>query len=418
MMTDLFKPTAQLKISLTSHCNNDCAICLNKTTRSRSRNERSISVDKIRELIDEAAALGMVGIYWTGGEPLIEYNNLVRLIEYSTNKGLVSTIVTNGGLIGAYGNYKELNQELLKKAGLYNLRTEQIVKSLREAGLMRVYFSVDNSHTTLESAYSKVFMSVPTEIVAQSIQTFLHEGFGKIHRLDAIGYQLRVSATSSGLWDKPTDLILQDVMNRVGVKSEKELLNGDKVYGNEKGKIYLKRLGVSNIGEAETLNDDFLENKSGKNLFNSRCAHFTLREHAYDNGRYHRDLFVDFNGIVYTCGNHAYPVGNVFKESLSEIIRGINSPDLNREFGVNRAVFHSLLLLSQDEKIGNNAIGEALRLIYSEEPDLIKNLKTQCGSCNCLGTDKDLQVAFLRAFNFYYKGNHRFDLSPRWTNFC
>lgn len=417
MMTDLFKPTAQLKISLTSDCNNNCAICLNKTTRSRRRNERSVSADKIRELIDEAAYLGMVGTYWTGGEPLIEYNNLVRLIEYSTNKGLLSTIVTNGGLIGAYGNYKKLNQELLKKAGLFNLSTEEIVKSLKEAGLIRVYFSVDNSHTTLESANSKVFSSVPTEIVSQSIQTFLHEGFGKIHKLDAIGYQLRVSATSSGLWDKPTDLILQDVINRVGVKSEKELSNGDKVYGNEKGKIYLKRLGVSNTGDAETLNDDFLENKRGENLFNIRCAHFAPREHAYDNGRYHRDLFVDFNGIVYTCGNHAYPIGNVFKESLSEIIRGTNNPNLNSEFGMNRAVFHSLLLLSQDEKVGNNAIGEALWLIYSENPNLIRNLKTQCGSCNCLGSHKELQVAFLKAFNGYYKGNQSFDLSTISTSF-
>jgi MoaA/NifB/PqqE/SkfB family radical SAM enzyme len=396
-MMELFQPTAQLKISLTSNCNNDCAICLNKTTRARGGSKTGLAVEKILELIDEAAAMGMVGTYWTGGEPLTEYKNLTKLIKYSTNKGLLSTIVTNGGLIGAFGNYKKLNQELLKEAGLYNLRTGEIVRSLKEAGLARVYFSIDNSHTTLESADSNVLNSVPAEVAAIAIKAFLKEGFGKIHKLDAIGYQLRVTATSSGLWDIPTDMILQEVMDKVGVKLEKEISSRDKVYGNEKGQIYLKRLGISNTGDAETLNDDILENRTGKNLFSIRCPHFTSKKQAYDNGKYHRDLYIDYNGIVYTCGNHAYPVGNIFKESLSAIIKGINSPNLEGEFGRNRAVFHSLLRLSQNEKIGNNAIGEALRLINSENPKLIQKLKTQCGSCNCLGTRKELQEAFLKA---------------------
>lgn len=394
-MSQLFRPTAQLKISLTPDCNNDCPICLNKTTRSGNGKESMLSIDKIKELIDEAAALGMVGTYWTGGEPLIEYKNLIKLMRYSSKQGLISTIVTNGGLIGAYGNYKEQNHRLLEGAGLLALSTSDIVKSLKEAGLVRVYFSVDNSHTTLESADSDVYNSVPSEVVSKAISAFLNEGFGKIHELDAIGYQLRVTATSSGLWKGLTDRIIEEVMKSVGVNPEKQLSANTRVYGNEKGKILLKYLHVSNIGAAEVLGNEVLEDRSGINLFNARCSHFVQRDQAYDNGRHHGDLFVDYNGIVYTCGDHAFPVGNVSKESLSSIIKGINTAGSEGDFGLTRRVFHSLLLLSKDPGVGNNAIGEAFRLIYSRYPELIQSLKTQCGACNCLGNRKDLQEAFL-----------------------
>ncbi|SCY79888.1 radical SAM protein [Alkaliphilus peptidifermentans] len=402
-MTELFQPTAQLKISLTSDCNNDCVICLNKTTRSRNGQNKGLSPDKIKELIDEASALGMVGAYWTGGEPLIEYESLLRLMEYSSKKGLISSIVTNGGLIGAYGNYRKLNQELLQKAGLFKLSTTEIVKSLKNAGLTRIYFSVDNNHTTLEGADTEVHKSVPTEVISQSIGTFLDEGFGRVHALEAIGYQLRMTATSSGVWLNPTKEIIQDVINKLGVKLEKELSTQEIVYANEKGKILLKLLGVSNIGDAEGLDDSMLESKAGKDIFHIKCSHFIPTEQAYDKGKYHRDLFVDYNGIVYTCGNHAYPVGNVYRESLASIIKGINMPTLDNEFGMSRKVFHSLLLLSENKNIGNNAIGEAFRLMYAENPKLIESLKTQCGGCNSLGSQKDIQTAFLKAFETIYK---------------
>ncbi|TYQ12640.1 UNVERIFIED_CONTAM: MoaA/NifB/PqqE/SkfB family radical SAM enzyme [Acetivibrio alkalicellulosi] len=396
---ELFRPTAQLKISITPDCNNNCAICLNKTTRSRNDREKRLSMDVISSLIDEGAALGMIGVYWTGGEPLIEYKNLLKLMEYANKKGLLSTIVTNGGLIGAYGNYKKLNYQFLEKAGMNGLSTASIVKSLKESGLKRVYFSVDNCHTTLKSPLSEVNGIVPSEVVAKSIRRFLYEGFGKIHELDAIGYQLRVTATSSGMWDKPTNDVIIDVMGKAGLKLKKILSTCNSIYGDEKGIVFLKRLGISSIGDAQELDDSILENKRGSYLFNTRCTQFTPRDQAYDGGKYHGDLFVDYNGTVYSCGNHAYPIGNVFEESLSSIIKGVNTPNSDGDFAISRRVFYSLLLLSQNKKIGNNAIGEAFRLINIKNPEMIKKLKTQCGGCNCLGNNKELQKAFLEAFH-------------------
>ena len=401
-MDVLFRPTAQLKISLTPDCNNNCPICLNKTTRARNGQQNKLSINKIKQLINEACDLGMVGTYWTGGEPLIEYEKLLELSEYSSEKGLIPTVITNGGLIGAYGNYKKLNEDLLKRAGLFHLSTTQIVKSLKEAGLERVYFSVDSSHTMIESVNSDEFSFVPTEVVSQAISGFLDEGYGKIHELDAIGHQLRVTATSSGVLSEPTNQIIEDVMEKVGVKLKKTLSDNASIFENEKGKIFLRRLNVAKLGDAETLGDDILENRTGKKLFNIECSHFIPREHAYDNGKHHGDLFIDYNGIVYTCGDHAYPVGNVLEESLTSIIEGINKRSLEGEYGINRTVFHSLLILSRKENVGNSAIGEAFRMIHSKYPALVHDVKTQCGGCSCLGHKKDLQKAFLKVFQMEY----------------
>ncbi len=401
-MGDIFRPTAQLKISLTHDCNNDCQFCLNQTTRSRKPRQRLLTIDKMRALVDEASALGMVGTYWTGGEPFIEYKSLLELIEYSCSKGLIPTVLTNGGLMGAHGEYKALNREILERAGLFDSTAGEIVRSLKEAGLVRIYFSVDSNHTTLKSPNENVANSVPAAVVSKAIGTCLEEGLGKRHELDAIGYQLRVTATSSGLWDDPTNRILEDVMGRVGLRFEKKVPPNAGVYGNEKGKLFLRRLGVSRIGDAAIIGDEKLENKAGMGLFDLKCPHFMSRKDAYDHGKYHGDLFVDHEGIVYTCGNHAYPVGNVFKESLSSIIKGINSPRQGDEYGRTRRVYHSLLLLAQNDMVADNAVGEAFRLIYAKHPGLIHALKTQCGGCHCLGHKEDMQRAFLEVFAACY----------------
>lgn len=41
---------------------------------------------------------------------------------------------------------------------------------------------------------------------------------------------------------------------------------------------------------------------------------------------------------------------------------------------------------------------QALRMIHTQSPNLIKNLKTQCGSCSALGTHIDLQLALIEAY--------------------
>ena len=67
----LYKPTAQLKIALTGRCTNDCAICFNDTRRRDNGSREDLSVPLMKDAIRVAAELGLSGVYWTGGEPLL-----------------------------------------------------------------------------------------------------------------------------------------------------------------------------------------------------------------------------------------------------------------------------------------------------------------------------------------------------------
>lgn len=390
-MNKLFQPTAHLKISITPDCNNNCSICLNKTTRSRNGKQKSIPTTKIKELIDQASDLGMIGAYWTGGEPLTEYNKLIELIRYASTKNMGSTIVTNGGLIGAFGNYRTLNKELLKKSGLFDLATWEIVASLVSSGLERIYFSIDSNHTTLQNANSNAYDIVPTEVVARTVKAFINMDFAKKHKLEAFGYKLRFTTTYSGIWKAPTEKIIENVLNMLGLSYTKYISDDIQLLGNSKCEILLRRLEVSKLGDANNLKDIFLESRKGSELFNISCPQFRLRENSYDGGNYHGDLYIDFNGIVYTCGNHAFPIGNIYEESLESIVDGVNNPNELSPYSKTRKVFNILLCLSRETGIGERSIGEAIKTIHSINPSYIASMNTKCGSCKCLGTNEKIQ---------------------------
>ena len=398
----LFQPTAQLKIAVTPDCNNNCPICFNQTTRSRNGEKKSLPAGKIMELIDEASCLGMVGTYWTGGEPLLRFKDLLRFFKHSLKRGLYSTIVTNGGMIDPIGKYKKLNLELLKKAGLAGMKKGEALKLMKRFGLVRIYFSVDNCHTTGAGIDSGVYDRVPLEIISNAITACLKLNFGKIHKLEAIGYQLRISSSTSGDWTRLSDKIIKEILNRSNLKWLESPKPGIKIYANKAGKIFVRKRGIYAHGDAGGLDKSLLSGSTGKGLFKTRCPIFNPRETAYDKGRHHGDLLVNFDGVVYTCGGTAYPVGNVFEESLSSIVESINSGRCEGNFGLSRAVYHRLLKLTKLPEVADAAVGRAFEMIYKQKPCLTRGILSGCGACCVLGSDKNLQRAFIKAYDKEY----------------
>ncbi len=399
----LFRPTAQLKISLTSDCNNDCPMCLNDTRRTGNGQRARLSHEVVQQLIEQAAHLGMVGTYWTGGEPLVEYEELLRCVQHSTRLGLTSTLVTNAGLMGAAGAYRQLNRRLLERGGLYNVSAAQAARQLRRAGLTRVYVSADSNHTTRRDEDCRSRSPVPLQAVMRSLTALLSEDFGARHRLQAIGHCLRVTATASGQWTGPTESILTELRRKLGGRRiADEKFPGRELWETRKGSILVKRLGVSNVGAARDLGAKMLEDRSGEALFALRCPHFLPTSRAYDGGLHHRDLFVNHDGTVYSCGNGAHPLGDIWSESLPSIVRGANRPEGSGPYSINRTVFRTLLILAERTRVGPRAVGEALRLAASEDPGTVQKLRTQCGSCHALGHDPKLQEAFLRRFRRWH----------------
>jgi len=76
-------------------CNLACDYCC--VVSSPRADPRRLPADRIRSLVDEAHASGMVGVFLTGGEPTLR-PDLPELIEYVTDR-LPLTLLTNAMLL-------------------------------------------------------------------------------------------------------------------------------------------------------------------------------------------------------------------------------------------------------------------------------------------------------------------------------
>lgn len=101
-------------MELTQECNFHCGHCYNfdRTSLSKSPNqERSLGVDRWKEIIDEVRSVGCFYICFTGGETLT-VSFLDELIAYAKNRGASIRIKTNGSLLS------ELRAKKLKELGV------------------------------------------------------------------------------------------------------------------------------------------------------------------------------------------------------------------------------------------------------------------------------------------------------------
>lgn len=86
------RPSApyRLDLALTYRCNNDCAHCYN----ARERNFPELSTAEWKQIIDQAWALGIPHIIFTGGEPTLR-DDLPELIAYAEGNGQITGLNTN-----------------------------------------------------------------------------------------------------------------------------------------------------------------------------------------------------------------------------------------------------------------------------------------------------------------------------------
>ncbi|GAB4471892.1 MAG: hypothetical protein Kow0088_06030 [Anaerolineales bacterium] len=121
------QPTApyRMDLALTYQCNNDCFHCYNDPERKI----QSMSQEQWKRTIDRLWDLGIPHIVFTGGEPTL-YENLIPLIEYAKQKGLIIGLNTNG--------------RRLSKA--------DYAKSLSTAGLDHVQITLESAHPTVHDS--------------------------------------------------------------------------------------------------------------------------------------------------------------------------------------------------------------------------------------------------------------------------
>ena len=105
-----------LGIILTEKCNIKCAHCIFDCNHT-SINQLDEST--IKNLITQAANIEMIKLIgFTGGEPFLEYDKLVRLVDFTSSIGMMASVITNGFWAESFG---EAVKKLERLSNLNNL---------------------------------------------------------------------------------------------------------------------------------------------------------------------------------------------------------------------------------------------------------------------------------------------------------
>jgi len=115
----LIEPPRLLAWELTAACNLECAHCRGAATKTPSSDE--LTTQEAENLIDELADYGKPILIISGGEPLVR-DDVFKIAQYGTKKGLRVVLATNGTLV-----------------------TEEISKQMKEVGIRRVSISIDGA---------------------------------------------------------------------------------------------------------------------------------------------------------------------------------------------------------------------------------------------------------------------------------
>jgi radical SAM protein with 4Fe4S-binding SPASM domain len=86
-------------LEITARCNNNCRHCyINLPTGDKEAKDRELSLEEIREIANEAVALGAVWCLVTGGEPFLrkDFPDIYLCLK---KKGLLVSVFTNATLI-------------------------------------------------------------------------------------------------------------------------------------------------------------------------------------------------------------------------------------------------------------------------------------------------------------------------------
>src|SRR2546423_290554 len=90
------EPPLALLAELTPRCPLQCPYCSNPLELERASAE--LDTDTWRRVLGEAAAIGVLQVHFSGGEPTVR-RDLAAIVRRATEIGLYSNLITSGVLL-------------------------------------------------------------------------------------------------------------------------------------------------------------------------------------------------------------------------------------------------------------------------------------------------------------------------------
>lgn len=133
------KIPGQLIVQYTDRCNARCPQCDMRATKSFSRSK--LEVDSVKRIIDSAVEKGVSAISFTGGEPLLFFQEIILLLKYAKEAGIKYTRTgTNGFMFIDSGNRD------------YMSHITRIAEALAESGIYSFWISIDSSEPAIHES--------------------------------------------------------------------------------------------------------------------------------------------------------------------------------------------------------------------------------------------------------------------------
>lgn len=175
---DLSTNLNDLYLHVTYACNLKCIYCYNADQRTNGHkfvngaqrtSSKYLRDQEIRCLIDEAAQIKVKDVIFTGGEPLLR-KDVCKLAAYARNRGVSTTLMTNGTLID-----QNLAKDILKSFDSVIISLDSCVKQENEllrpgAPFEKVIEGIQ--HLVREGMNSLVIRPVITKINLASLPQF------------------------------------------------------------------------------------------------------------------------------------------------------------------------------------------------------------------------------------------------------
>ena len=88
----------QLVLRFSYYCNFNCAFCYNKS--GPDRKDETLSVEQMSNLIRQMQANGLNELILTGGEPFMQFENLLRVIQIAKEEKIEKVSIYTNGFLG------------------------------------------------------------------------------------------------------------------------------------------------------------------------------------------------------------------------------------------------------------------------------------------------------------------------------
>lgn len=286
-------------IYLTEACNQKCTFCYFNCKDSGER----VPLQSWRGLIDQFESIGVCTLGFLGGEPLLEWEELIELLEYSNGK-MWRSITTNGTAGGGIDKEKAKRLRLFDSLEI-NLSLESYTSEVHDkiVGLKGAHGLAIESLKNLNSVgVSTIIKVVATQVnyreIPRLVQMAKEMGAVGAYIVDYMPYYgetyehyIKIAVPNNEYWD---------MIEKCKLYSNNSffVLANTKYRFREKGK--------------------FSQSKGNLLYYASKCAAGSL------------NIDVMPNGDVYTCpitnGIKRYCIGNIEKESVLQMWR---KEDLN-----------------------------------------------------------------------------------------